>query len=176
MKTLISAAAALFLIAGATHAQETALQDITRSYPGPETPIANMVVVPPGYSTVYLSGMVSDINDPSAAPGSIASYGTTEIQTESILAKIHAQLQFQGLDFKDIVSMHVYLVGDPALGGKMDFAGMMAAYKRHFGTADQPNRPVRATVQVAALAQPGFLVEIEVVAAKKPDPLPAVNQ
>ena len=72
--------------------------------------------------------------------------------------------------------MHVYLVGDPAMGGKMDFGGMMAAYKRHFGTVDQPNRPVRATVQVAALVAPGFLVEIEVIAVKKPDLLHHLNQ
>ncbi|MGZ3298484.1 MAG: Rid family hydrolase, partial [Asticcacaulis sp.] len=62
--------------------------------------------------------------------------------------------------------MRVYLAGDPANGGKMDFAGMMKSYSRHFGTPDQPNRPTRATVQVAALALPGFLVEIEAVAVK----------
>ncbi len=131
-----------------------------------DAPIASSVVVPAGYSTVYLSGMVPAVGHPEAEKGSIASYGTTEEQSESVLTKIQAELKTQGLDFKDVVQMRVYLVGDPANGGKMDFAGMMKAYSKHFGTADQPNKPARATVQVAALAASGFLVEIEVVAVK----------
>ena len=157
----LTVTAALLMLAGSGHAQ-----DVTRTYGAPDAPIAGTVVVPPGYATVYLSGLVPDVAHPEADKGSIAAYGTTEEQTESVLTKIRASLQAQGLDFKDVVSMHVYLAGDPALGGKMDFAGMMTAYKRHFGTPDQPNRPVRATVQVAALAAPGYLVEIECVAVK----------
>jgi enamine deaminase RidA (YjgF/YER057c/UK114 family) len=57
-------------------------------------------------------------------------------------------------------------VGDPAKDNKMDFAGMMAGYKKFFGSADQPNKPARSAFQVAALAAPGALIEIEVVAAK----------
>ena len=52
-------------------------------------------------------------------------------------------------------------------GGAMDFAGMMKAYQRHYGTAAQPNKPSRSTVQVAALVAPGALIEVEVTAAKK---------
>lgn len=142
-------------------------QEVTRAYAAPTAPIAASVTVPAGYDTIYLSGMVPDVAHPEAEKGSIASYGTTEEQTDSVLGKLRAALQAQGVDFKDVVSMHVFLVGDPALDGKMDFGGMMKAYNRAFGTAEQPNRPVRATVQVAALAAPGFLVEIEVVAVKK---------
>jgi enamine deaminase RidA (YjgF/YER057c/UK114 family) len=43
---------------------------------------------------------------------------------------------------------------------------MMTGYKQFFGTAEQPNKPSRSAVQVAALAAPGALVEIEVIAAK----------
>jgi enamine deaminase RidA (YjgF/YER057c/UK114 family) len=141
-------------------------QEVKYTYSAPDAPIASSVVVPPGYATVYLSGMVPDVAHPEAEKGSIAAYGTTEEQTESVLAKVRAALQAQGVDFKDVVSMHVFLAGDPAQGGKMDFGGMMKAYRRWFGTTEQPNRPVRATVQVAALAAPGFLVEIEVIAVK----------
>jgi enamine deaminase RidA (YjgF/YER057c/UK114 family) len=42
----------------------------------------------------------------------------------------------------------------------------MAGYTQFFGTAEQPNLPARSAFQVAALAAPGALVEIEVVAAK----------
>ena len=62
--------------------------------------------------------------------------------------------------------MHVYLAGDPANGGKMDFKGFMAGYTQFFGTKDQPNKPARSAMQVAALAAPTSLVEIEVIAVK----------
>ena len=51
--------------------------------------------------------------------------------------------------------MTVYLVGDPAKGGRMDFAGFMVAYTQFFGTKEQPNLPARSTVQVAGLVAPG---------------------
>jgi enamine deaminase RidA (YjgF/YER057c/UK114 family) len=95
-------------------------------------------------------------------------YGTTEQQAESVFVKIEAALAAQGAGAGDIVSMHIYLVGDPANGGKMDFAGMMKAYSRHFGTPAQPNRPSRTTVQVSSLVGPGMLAEIEAIAVKKP--------
>lgn len=164
IRTLIISAGLGLLTATAAMAAEP----VTRVYPMAEAPIASTAVVPPGYTTIYLSGIVPDVTHPEAEKGSLAAFGTTEEQTESILGKIHTLLVAQGVDFKDVVSMHVYLAGDPKLGGKMDFAGMMTAYKRHFGTADQPNRPVRATVQVAALAAPGYLAEIEVIAVKAP--------
>jgi enamine deaminase RidA (YjgF/YER057c/UK114 family) len=62
--------------------------------------------------------------------------------------------------------MRVLLVGDPAKGGKMDFAGMMEGYNQFYGTAAQPNKTARITSQVAALVAPGMMVEIEVQAAK----------
>jgi enamine deaminase RidA (YjgF/YER057c/UK114 family) len=48
----------------------------------------------------------------------------------------------------------------------MDFAGFMQGYTQFFGTPAQPNLPVRSAMQVAALANPGFLVEIEVTAVR----------
>ncbi len=66
----------------------------------------------------------------------------------------------------DVIKMQVFLVGEPAKGGKMDFAGFMAGYTQFFGTPAQPNLPSRSVFQVAGLANPGFLVEIEVVAVR----------
>ena len=66
----------------------------------------------------------------------------------------------------DVVQMQVFLAGDPAKDGKMDFAGLNAAYGKFFGTADQPNKPARAAIQVASLANASALVEIQVVAVK----------
>jgi enamine deaminase RidA (YjgF/YER057c/UK114 family) len=66
----------------------------------------------------------------------------------------------------DVVKMTVFMAGDSEKGGKMDFMGMMKSYRKFFGTPDQPNLPTRSAVQVAALAAPWSLIEIEVTAVK----------
>ena len=104
--------------------------------------------------TLYLSGML----DSSVAK---STPGNTETQTIHALDTIKAALAEQHLSLGDVILMHVYLAGDPAQGGKMDFAGFMKAYSQYFGTKDQPNKPARSAMQVAALALPGALVEIE---------------
>ena len=109
--------------------------------------------------TLYVSGQL-------ASPASQGVWGDTKTQAASALSKIEALLKEQGLGMGDVVMMHVYLVGDPSNGGKMDFVGLNAAYGQFFGTKDQPNKPARTTVQVAALAQQGPLVEIEVIAVR----------
>jgi enamine deaminase RidA (YjgF/YER057c/UK114 family) len=92
--------------------------------------------------------------------------GDTKIQTISTLNAIQKALKAQGLGMGDVIQMRIYLVGDPALDNKMDFAGLNAAYDQFFGTPEQANKPVRAALQVTALAFPAALVEIEVVAAR----------
>lgn len=114
---------------------------------------------------VYVSGTVADPADPSAPMGSIERYGDTETQTRSILDKIEAALAQHGMQRSDIVMMRVFLVAPPGQQ-RMDFAGMMRVYLQRFGTPDQPNKPARSALQVAGLADPGWLVEIEVAAAK----------
>ncbi|MHB1023579.1 MAG: RidA family protein [Acidobacteriaceae bacterium] len=110
-------------------------------------------------NTFYASGEM-------ASPIKPGEYGDTKQQTISALTKIQALLKTQGLTMGDVVLMHVYMAGDPAKGGKLDFAGMMEGYKMFFGTKEQPNVPARSAMQVAALAAPWGLVEIEVVAVK----------
>lgn len=133
----------------------------------PNFPIASTIEVPPGYSTIYVSGMGADVSDKSATPMTLAAYGDTETQTRSALTKIGATLAGLHLGMGDVVQMHVYLAADPQLG-KFDFPGLMKAYKQFFGTHEQPNLPTRSAFQVAALANPGWLVEIEVQAVRKP--------
>ena len=84
----------------------------------------------------------------------------------STLTRIKPLLGKFGFDMGDIVKMNIYMVGDPSKGNAMDFAGMMTAYRRYFGTQEQPNKPARTTSQVVALTRPGALLEIEVIAAK----------
>jgi enamine deaminase RidA (YjgF/YER057c/UK114 family) len=114
---------------------------------------------------LYLSGML----DSSVAKGQP---GDTETQTVHALENIRHALEEQHLSMGDVVLMHVYLAGDPAQGGKMDFAGFMKGYSQFFGTKDQPNKPARSAMQVAALALPGALVEIEVTAVSSLSPNP----
>jgi enamine deaminase RidA (YjgF/YER057c/UK114 family) len=134
--------------------------------PNSDFPIAQAVEIPSGRSLVFLSGAGPDIVDPAAVKDSPAAYGDTKTQTLDTLKKIEASLKSMSLGMKDVVKMQVFLVGDPALGGKIDFAGMMESYKQFFGTPEQPNLPARSAVKVAGLANPGWFVEIEVTAVR----------
>jgi len=116
---------------------------------------------------LFISGTApSPVTPADRAKGTAAVYGDTKTQTVSVLGKIEATLKEQGLTMGDVVMMHVYLVGDPANQGKMDFAGMNAGFTQFFGTDAQPNKPARTTLQIAALVGGGALVEIDAVAAK----------
>jgi enamine deaminase RidA (YjgF/YER057c/UK114 family) len=133
---------------------------------GSKFPIARAVEVPAGKTIFFHSGITPSPLDAKAAEGSPEYWGDTRTQTVSVFGRIKESLDSLGLSFKDVVAMTVYLVGDPAKGGRMDFAGFMSAYTQHFGTPEQPNLPARSTVQVAGLVTPGMLVEIEVQLAK----------
>ena len=129
--------------------------------------IASATVVPAGYTVIYVSGQTPPALNAGAPAGTAPDFGDTKTQTIGIMKKIQDILKAQGAGMGDVFMMRVYLAGDPAKGGKMDFAGMMEGYNQFFGTADQPNKPARVTVQVASLVAPGMLAEIEVQAAKK---------
>jgi enamine deaminase RidA (YjgF/YER057c/UK114 family) len=142
--------------------------DITRvPIPNSTFPISQAVRVPAGAETIYFSGLTPPVAKQDAPKDSIEAYGSdTEAQATGTFERLAGVLQAQGLSFGDIVSLRVYLVGDPAKGGKLDFAGFQNAYTKYFATPTQPNKPARTTVQVAALASPGILIEIEATAAK----------
>ena len=132
----------------------------------PQSPIASSVEVPADGRLVYVSGQVPEAINPAAAEGSVARFGDTEAQTRSVIGKIEAALKPHGLTLGDVVMMRVFLVAPPG-EPRMDFAGMMRGYRAFFGTPGQPNKPARSTMQVGGLVDPGWLVEIEVTAAKK---------
>ena len=135
----------------------------------PTAPIANSVEMPAGSRIVYVSGTVPEVADAAAAAGSPQRYGDTAAQTRSVLRTIETRLKAHGMTLGDVVMMRVFLVAPPGREA-MDFAGMMTAYREFFGTAAQPNRPARSTMEVAGLVDPGWLVEIEVTAAQAPSP------
>ena len=147
----------------------TAVADDVVRHPlpnGSSFPIAAAVEVPAGKTIVFVSGMVPPVVDPKAPKDSLAAYGDTKTQSLGALKAIQTQLEALHLTLGDVVKMQVFLVGDPAHGGRMDFTGFMQAYTQFFGTATQPHLPARSAMQVAALANPGFLVEIEVTAVR----------
>ena len=159
----------LLLMAPLTLAPFTlAAKDVIRyKLPNHSTfPIAAAVEVPAGKILVYLSGMVPPVADANAAKDSVAAYGDTKTQTIAVLKAIEVELKSLHLGLGDVVKMQVFLAGDAAKGGKMDFAGFMQGYTQFFGTAAQPKLPVRSAMQVAALVNPGYLVEIEVTAVR----------
>ena len=145
---------ALLALAGSAQAQVKRVGE-------PTAAIARTVVVPPGYSIVYVSGTTAGVDR------AATEVPDTKAQTLTVLGKLKAALEAEGLTFADVTLMNVYLVGVPSNGGRMDSAGMNEAYRQFFGTAEQPNKPARATVQVAALGGPNTYVEISVQAAKK---------
>ena len=155
----------LVLLAALGAAATAQAQEVRRLGPA-ESPISASVEVPAGSRLVYVSGTVPDPADAAAPAGSVQRYGDTATQTRSILTKIQAQLGRHGLGLGDVVMMRVFLVAPPGQP-RMDFAGMMSAYREFFGIAAQPNRPARSTMQVAGLVDPGWLVEIEVTAAAR---------
>jgi enamine deaminase RidA (YjgF/YER057c/UK114 family) len=161
MKTLMPAVA-LSLALTSAHAADV----VRHAIPNSTFPISAAVEVPAGKTLVFLSGVVPPVADASAPKDSAQAYGDTKTQTVGVLTSIEKQLKGMGLTMGDVVKMQVFLVGDPAKGGKMDFTGFMAGYTQFFGTSAQPNLPSRSAFQVAALANPDFLVEIEVTAVR----------
>jgi enamine deaminase RidA (YjgF/YER057c/UK114 family) len=89
--------------------------------------------------------------------------GGLSTQTVGVLSRIKGILDEHGLGMGDVVKMQVFLVHNTAT--PMDFKAFMEGYTQFFG-GSQPNLPARSVVGVAALANPGFLVEIEVIAVK----------
>ncbi len=129
-------------------------------------PISAAVTVRGDLDTVYVSGALPAATNKDAPKGTPPVYGDMQAQTVSVLNSIKGTLARLGLGMGDIVKMTVFMVADPANDNKLNFTGLMAGYSQFFGTKDQPNKPARSAVQVAALVSPGALLEIEVIAVK----------
>jgi len=125
-------------------------------------PAAAQRIVPPGHTIFFFSGTTADPLNASNPNDK----GNTVQQADNILNKLRDMLAKNNLGFGDVIKATVFLVGDPAKGGEIDFAGLNSEWGKRFGTPDQPNRPSRSAIQVR-LPTPGALVEIELVAEKQ---------
>lgn len=137
---------------------------IERTVNSPTATISSSASLPANSRIFFISGTTPSPPDP-AKPDDL---GDTRQQTLSVLTKIKTQLESMGLGMGDVVKMTVFLVGVPEKEGRMDSAAMNEVFRTFFGTAEQPNRPTRSTIQVAALGRPTMYVEIEAIAAKSP--------
>ena len=143
--------AALMGIAAVAGAQE-----ITRYNEG--NYFYTSITIPPGAETMYLSGS-------GARPMADGSWGDMEQQTVNTFTRFKQTLEEQGWSMSDIVQVRAFAVaGEDGL----DFAGFNAGYSQFFGTSDNPNKPVRSFVEIKDLVVEGWLVEIEIRAARMP--------
>jgi len=103
---------------------------------------------------VYIAGQVS-----SDASGKLVGEGNFEAQAERVFANVKLAVEAAGATMADIVKMNTYIVAavDPA-----DVPKMRAVRGRYFGSGTPP---ASTLVYVSRLAQPGWMIEVEVVAA-----------
>lgn len=130
---------------------------------------------------------------PAGSPERYSEYTTpppgvtiTEAQALNVLKQITANLKAQGLTLRDVISMRAYLANAPG-SDTADFAGWNRAYRQYFANTDLSTgapvkvplgtappalamyvnsaRPSRVTLEIENLPVPGWLVEVEIVAA-----------
>jgi enamine deaminase RidA (YjgF/YER057c/UK114 family) len=119
----------------------------------PPTGYSHVAKVSKG-TLVYIAGQVS-----SDASGKLVGEGDFEAQAERVFANVKLAVEAAGATMADIVKMNTYIVAtvDPA-----DVPKMRAVRGRYFGSGTPP---ASTLVYVSRLAQPGWLIEVEVVAA-----------
>lgn len=142
---------------------------VTKIQSNPQALILDAADVTAGTDMIFLSGQLASPVDPAksfADVKSIEDLGDTKTQTISVLKKIKALLESRGYTMSDAIKLTLFVAADPKLG-KMDFAGANEGFKQFFKTTENPTTVARSTFQVAALAGPYFLIEIEAIAAKK---------
>ena len=165
LSLLASAALALTLAACGGGSKAPAGGIDRNPIPGSDFPISQSIEVTAGTDLLFASGAVPPAIVEGGSPMDVTTYGDTETQTVNVLNAISERLEAAGYSLSDVIMMRAYLVADP-MTGRMDFEGFMAGYTQFFGTEEQPNLPSRSAIEIAGLAAPGWLVEIEVVAAK----------
>jgi enamine deaminase RidA (YjgF/YER057c/UK114 family) len=103
---------------------------------------------------IYLAGQVS-----SDASGKLVGEGNFEAQAEQVFRNLKIAVEAAGGAMTDIVKLNVYLVAE------VDQAEVptLRAIRDRYVNVEKP--PVSTLVVVSRLARPGWLVEIEAVAA-----------
>jgi enamine deaminase RidA (YjgF/YER057c/UK114 family) len=103
---------------------------------------------------IYLAGQVS-----SDASGKLVGEGDFGAQAEQVFKNLKIAVEAAGGVMADIVKMNIYLVAEVS---QDDVPKLRAVRDRYVNTAKPP---ASTLVVVSRLARPGWLVEIEAVAA-----------
>ena len=156
MKQLKITMACLFSVALMGGSALAGAQEITRYSEG--NYFYTSITIPAGAETMYLSGS-------GARPLDDGSWGDMKQQTVNTFSRFKQTLEEQGWSMSDIVQVRAFAIaGEDGL----DFAGFNEGYSEFFGTDDNPNKPVRSFVEIKDLVVEGWLVEIEIRAARMP--------
>ena len=103
---------------------------------------------------VYIAGQVS-----ADASGKLVGEGNFEAQVEQVFKNLKLALEAAGAGMADIVKLNTYLVAEVS----QDDLPKMRAIRDRYLNKEKP--PASTLVVVSRLARPGWLIEIEVVAA-----------
>jgi enamine deaminase RidA (YjgF/YER057c/UK114 family) len=103
---------------------------------------------------IYLAGQVS-----SDASGQLVGEGNLEAQAEQVFRNLKLALEAAGATMADIVKMNIYLVAEL---DQSEVPKLRAVRDRYVNVAKPP---ASTLVVVSRLARPGWLIEIEAVAA-----------
>lgn len=103
---------------------------------------------------VYIAGQVS-----SDASGKLVGEGNFEAQVEQVFTNVKLALESAGAGMADIVKLNTYLVAEVS----QDDLPKMRAIRDRYLNKEKP--PASTLVVVSRLARPGWLIEIEAVAA-----------
>jgi enamine deaminase RidA (YjgF/YER057c/UK114 family) len=131
--------------------------------PSKEFSSPDTLMPPAGYShiakvnrgtTVYLAGQVS-----SDASGKLIGEGNFERQAEQVFANLKIAVEAAGGTMADIVKLNIYLVAEV---DQSEVPKLRAIRDRYVNVASPP---ASTLVVVTRLARPGWLLEIEAVAA-----------
>jgi enamine deaminase RidA (YjgF/YER057c/UK114 family) len=107
-----------------------------------------------GGTLVYIAGQVSaDVS------GQLVGEGNFEAQAEQVFKNLKAAVESAGGSMADLVKMNVYLVAEVDASQVPKFR----AVRDRFVNVEKP--PASTLVTVTRLARPGWLIEIEAVAA-----------
>ena len=118
--------------------------------PGLSTPTGySHVVSARGGRTVYIAGQVA-----LDAKGQLVGDGDLAAQTRQVFANLETALKAAGATFNDVVKMNTY----------MRDATQLQVYRDARAKVFTKDLPASTLVEVPRLANPGFLIEIEVIA------------
>ena len=103
---------------------------------------------------VYIAGQVS-----ADASGKLVGEGNFEAQVEQVFKNVKLALEAAGATMADIVKLNTYLVAEVS----QDDLPKMRAIRDRYLNKEKP--PASTLVVVSRLVRPGWLIEVEAVAA-----------